>query len=315
MADYVLAGYGTGAIMAVPGRTTDWEFADTHGLPIVRTVQPPPDFEGGAWPGEGPAINSDFLNGLDVEAAKAKMIQWLEEQGHGVRKVNYKLSRLAVLAATVLGRTLPHRLRRRRAEDRPPTASCRSAYPNSTATSPAALPKGRWPTCGTGCRPWTPPRANRPAGKRTPCRSWAGSCWYYLRYLDPHNDAEPVAGELERYWMPVDLYVGGAEHAVLHLLYARFWHKVLFDAGVVSTPEPFGKLVHQGMILGELEFSRFQNEGRARVSAEFVRGGRDTRSGRAVQRAPVNEREVANGATTSCCAPTRAFRSMPGRRR
>ena len=121
---------------------------------------------------------------------------------------------------------------------------------------------------------------------------WAGSCWYFLRYIDPDNDALPVAEELERYWMPVDLYVGGAEHAVLHLLYARFWHKVLYDAGIVSTPEPFVRLVHQGMILGELEYARFQDEAGDAVSAEFVRGGRDTRSGEAVTRTPVSERDV-----------------------
>ena len=293
MADYVLAGYGTGAIMAVPGEDQrDWEFADTHGLPIVRTVQPPPDFEGGAWPGEGPAINSDFLNGLDVEAAKAKMIQWLEEQGHGVRKVNYKLRDWLFSRQRYWGEPFPVVF----VDGEPKTVADSELpvrLPELDRYEPGGTPEGPL----ANVRDWlqtVDPATGKPARRETNTMpQWAGSCWYYLRYLDPHNDAEPVAGELERYWMPVDLYVGGAEHAVLHLLYARFWHKVLFDAGVVSTPEPFGKLVHQGMILGELEFSRFQNEDGRGVSAEFVRGGRDTRSGRAVQRAPVNEREVA----------------------
>ena len=121
---------------------------------------------------------------------------------------------------------------------------------------------------------------------------WAGSCWYYLRFLDPDNDGELVSKDLERYWMPVDLYVGGAEHAVLHLLYARFWHKVLFAAGIIASPEPFGKLVHQGMILGELEYARFEDHEGRTVSAEFVRSGQDSRSGAPVKRVSVSPDDV-----------------------
>ena len=121
---------------------------------------------------------------------------------------------------------------------------------------------------------------------------WAGSCWYYLRFLDPDNDGELVSKDLERYWMPVDLYVGGAEHAVLHLLYARFWHKVLFDAGIIASPEPFGKLVHQGMILGELEYARFEDHEGRTVSAEFVRSGQDSRSGAPVKRVSLSLNDV-----------------------
>ena len=117
---------------------------------------------------------------------------------------------------------------------------------------------------------------------------WAGSCWYYLRYLDPDNEDEIASRELAEYWLPVDLYVGGAEHAVLHLLYARFWHKALFDAEVVPTPEPFAKLVHQGMILGELEFTSYSNDDGTLVSAEHVRSGEDTRSGATLKAAKVD---------------------------
>jgi leucyl-tRNA synthetase len=121
---------------------------------------------------------------------------------------------------------------------------------------------------------------------------WAGSCWYYLRYIDPHNDSALVDPEKERYWMPVDLYVGGAEHAVLHLLYARFWHKVLYDAGVVSTPEPFIRLVHQGMILGELEFTIYRSNDGELVSAAHVSDGRDSRTGEAVMPEKISEADV-----------------------
>jgi leucyl-tRNA synthetase len=121
---------------------------------------------------------------------------------------------------------------------------------------------------------------------------WAGSCWYYLRYIDPHNETRLVDPELEQYWMPVDLYVGGSEHAVLHLLYARFWHKVLYDAGIVSTPEPFAKLVHQGMILGELEFTMYTGADGERVSVQHVRDGVDARTGVAVTAVRVGEADV-----------------------
>src|SRR5690606_24875817 len=150
------------------------------------------------------------------------------------------------------------------------------------AFKPSGTPEGPLATAGD----WIDtidPETGKPAKRETNTMpQWAGSCWYYLRYIDPHNDERLVDPEKERYWMPVDLYVGGSEHAVLHLLYARFWHKVLYDAGVVSTPEPFKKLVHQGMILGELEYTAYVGEVGAYVSAAHVEGGRDTRSGRPV---------------------------------
>ena len=296
VADYVLAGYGTGAIMAVPGEDErDWEFAETYGLRIIRTVQPPADYEGGPYLGEGPSINSGFLNGLDVAASKAKMIDWLEEQGHGERKINYKLRDWLFSRQRYWGEPFPVVF----VDDEPKTVA--------DDELPVRLPElDRYEPGGTAegplanAREWlrTVDRATgRPARRETNTMpQWAGSCWYYLRYIDPDNDESPVDRELESYWMPVDLYVGGAEHAVLHLLYARFWHKVLYDAGVVSTPEPFARLVHQGMILGELEYTRFDDEDGRPVSAEFVRssrdGSHDTRSGKAVQRTAVSERDV-----------------------
>jgi len=250
VADYVLLSYGTGAIMAVPGQDQrDWDFAKQHGLPIVRTVQPPGDFDGEAYTGEGPAVNSGFLDGLGVAEAKERMIRWLEEQELGERRVQYRLrdwlfsrqrywgepfpvvhaddGEVVPLPEEMLPVELPPVDEYRPTDDgRPPLARAGDDWLR------VALPDGRRATRETNTMP-----------------QWAGSCWYYLRYLDPRNERAPWSLDAERYWMPVDLYVGGVEHAVLHLLYARFWHKVLYDCGLVSTPEPFQKLFNQGMIL------------------------------------------------------------------
>ncbi len=267
IADYVLASYGTGAIMAVPGQDQrDWDFAERYGLPIVRTVRPPEGFDGQAYPGDGPAINSDSsgraipgiaergvnLNGLGVDEAKAGMTEWLEREGVGRAHVNYKLRDWLFSRQRYWG------------EPFPVVFVGGEPHPLSPDDLPVTLPEvERYHPSGTGESPLAgiPEWVNttfdgQPAERETNTMpQWAGSCWYYLRYLDPDNDARLVDPEKERYWMPVDLYVGGAEHAVLHLLYARFWHKVLFDAGVVSTEEPFARLVNQGMILGEVEFT------------------------------------------------------------
>ena len=287
IADYVLAGYGTGAIMAVPGEDErDWAFAEAHSLPIVRTVQPPPDFEGGAYLGDGPAINSDFLNGLHVETAKAQMADWLEAHGHGVRRIHYKLRDWLFSRQRYWGEPFPILF----VDGEPrtvPDSELPVVLPDLEDFRPSGRPEGPL-AAAVDWLHTTDPETGRPALRETNTMpQWAGSCWYYLRFLDPDNDKELVAEELERYWMPVDLYVGGAEHAVLHLLYARFWHRVLFDAGLVSSPEPFARLVHQGMILGELEYARFENGDGHPVSAQFVRSGQDTRTGAAVHRAPV----------------------------
>ncbi len=250
IADYVLAGYGTGAIMAVPGQDQrDWDFAEKFDLPIVRTVQPPADFDGKAFLGDGPAINSDFLNGLEVAEAKAAMIEWIEAQGKGRGQTQYKLRDWLFSRQRYWGEPFPVV----RLEDG-------SVVPVPADQLPVELPKvdeykptedGRPPLARAGDE-WlavTLPDGRVGVRETNTMPQWAGSCWYYLRYIDPDNTEQPWSKELEQYWMPVDLYVGGVEHAVLHLLYARFWHKVLYDCGLVSTKEPFQRLFNQGMIL------------------------------------------------------------------
>ncbi|MEX2435349.1 MAG: leucine--tRNA ligase, partial [Balneolaceae bacterium] len=253
IADYVLYHYGTGAIMAVPGQDErDWEFAESFDLPIIRTVQPPEDFAGKAYTGDGTTINSDFLNGLHVTEAKTKIINWLEENGVGKKSVNYKLRDWLFSRQRYWGEPFPiiHVDGKPKAvpeEDLPVTLpEVDDFQPTKTGEPPLAKAK-EWVET-------TDPETGKKALRETNTMpQWAGSCWYYLRYISPDFDGGPVEPEKENYWMPIDLYVGGAEHSVLHLLYARFWHKVLYDCGVVSTEEPFQRLVHQGMILGEVE--------------------------------------------------------------
>lgn len=261
IADYVLITYGTGAIMAVPGQDErDWEFAEKFDLPIIRTVQPPEDFEGKAYTGEGLAINSDFLNGLNIEEAKKKIINRLEEHGAGSKSVNYKLRDWLFSRQRYWGEPFPI------------IHVDGKAKPVPEEELPVTLPEiDDFKPTGTGEPPlakaedWvstTDPETGKPAKRETNTMpQWAGSCWYYLRYISPDFEDGPVDPETEKYWMPIDLYVGGAEHAVLHLLYARFWHKVLYDCGVVSTHEPFNRLVNQGMILGEMEYTGFKKNG------------------------------------------------------
>ena len=255
IADYVLAGYGTGAIMAVPAQDQrDFEFAAAHGLPVIRTVQPPADFDGqSAWLGDGVAINSGFLNGKNVEQAKAAMIEWLEREGKGERRVNYKLRDWLFSRQRYWGEPFPIVF----ADGRASTVADSELpvlLPELDDFKPSGSPEG--PLAKAGVWLDTKTADGKRARRETNTMpQWAGSCWYYLRFIDPHNKDRLIDPALEKYWMPVDLYIGGSEHSVLHLLYARFWHKVLYDAGVASTPEPFAKLVHQGMILGELEFT------------------------------------------------------------
>ncbi|KAB2880219.1 leucine--tRNA ligase [bacterium] len=252
IADYVLISYGTGAIMAVPGQDErDWEFAEMYKLPILRTVQPPSGFDGKAYTGDGPAINSDFLNGLMINDAKKKTIEWLEKKSMGKSKINYKLRDWLFSRQRYWGEPFPliHM------EDG-------AIKPLEESELPLMLPElSSYKPAGTGESPlaamesWVntvdPSSGNKARRETNTMPQWAGSCWYYLRYCDPHNEKVFCDPEKEKYWMPVDTYIGGAEHAVLHLLYARFWHKVLYDMGLVSTKEPFVKLVNQGLILGE----------------------------------------------------------------
>ncbi len=255
IADYVLMGYGTGAIMAVPAHDErDFAFAQVFGLPVLQVVQPPS--ENMDWRGfcgyEGSSVNSGFLTGLPTPEAKEKMILWLEENGKGRRKVNYKLRDWLFSRQRYWGEPFPivwengrhHAL---------PESELPVLQPDLDDFAPTGDPRGPL----VKAEEWIAytPTAHRETNTMP---QWAGSCWYYLRYLDPANTDRFVSREAEQYWMGsagtpggVDLYVGGTEHAVLHLLYARFWHKVLFDLGYLSTNEPFQKLVNQGLILGE----------------------------------------------------------------
>lgn len=298
IADYVLISYGTGAIMAVPGQDErDWEFAEVFDLPIIRTVQPPPGWEGKAYLGDGPAINSDFLNGLNVADAKRKIIAWLEEKGLGTRKVNYKLRDWLFSRQRYWGEPFPvlHELD----SNGQPTGAVEPLSPDELPLTLPELedykPTGRPEPPLEKAREWVFVSRNGKRYKRetNTMPQWAGSCWYYLRYLDPKNDQAFCDPAKESYWMPVDLYVGGAEHAVLHLLYARFWHKVLYDRGHVHTPEPFMKLVNQGMILGEMEYISFR-KGNLWVSATRVDSddAKDKESHEQLERVQLEEDQV-----------------------
>jgi leucyl-tRNA synthetase len=252
IADYVLLGYGTGAIMGVPAHDErDLEFARKFNLPVVVVVQPPGDEPAVAFTGEGISVNSPIINGLTSTDAKKKITAWLEERSLGKGAVNYKLRDWLFSRQRYWGEPFPIIW-----ED----GSHRSLGENDLPVVPPPLEDYK-PT-GTGEPPlskakdWI--RYSEKASRETNVMpQWAGSCWYYLRFCDPHDDRRFVGEEAERYWMGgekpggVDLYVGGTEHAVLHLLYARFWQKVLFDLGYVSKPEPFQRLVNQGIILGE----------------------------------------------------------------
>ncbi|MGD0813179.1 MAG: leucine--tRNA ligase [Verrucomicrobiota bacterium] len=260
IADYVLASYGTGAIMAVPGHDErDLEFARKFNLPIRVVVQAPERQESLGFTGDGTSVESDFITGLPTPEAKAKIIRWLEERKLGRKTVNYKLRDWLFSRQRYWGEPFPIIWKQDAAGHLQHEALPESALP----VLPPDLTDFK-PTA-TGEPPLARAKAwvNLPDGSRRETNTmpqWAGSCWYYLRFTDPRNDGAFCGTEPEQYWMGtagpgstpgVDLYVGGIEHAVLHLLYARFWHNVLFDLGYVSTPEPFAKLVNQGLILGQ----------------------------------------------------------------
>jgi leucyl-tRNA synthetase len=248
IADYVLAGYGSGAIMAVPGHDErDFEFARAFKLPIVEVVKGG-DVTKAPFVEDGVATNSGLLDGLGTAPAKAKMTEWLEQQGVGKKKVQYKLRDWLFSRQRYWGEPFPivHLADGTTApvpyEDLPLVLPTIDEYkPTADGQPPLARAKEWLKTVDK--------RSGQPASRETNTMpQWAGSCWYYLRFCDPRNRDAAWSKEAEKYWMPVDLYVGGVEHAVLHLLYARFWHKVLFDLGLVSTKEPFQKLRNQGLI-------------------------------------------------------------------
>jgi len=258
ISDYVLISYGTGAIMSVPAHDErDFEFAKKFNLPIIPVVEPGDRDQAElvkrgelCFAGDGRAINSGQFDGLPTAEFKEKVTNWLAERGLGKKAVNYKLRDWLFSRQRYWGEPFPivHN------EDG-------SVLGLSEQDLPLELPEAEnYKPCGTGESPlanihdWvniTLPDGSKAKRETNTMPQWAGSCWYYLRYLDPANNQQGWDSEKEEYWMPVDLYIGGAEHAVLHLLYARFWHKLLYDLGYVSTKEPFKKLVNQGMILGE----------------------------------------------------------------
>ncbi len=261
IADYVMMGYGTGAIMAVPGHDQrDWEFATQFDLPIVEVISGG-DVTEEAWAGDGQLVNSPLIDGLPVDQAKQKITAWLVERGLGEATVNYKLRDWLFSRQRYWGEPFP--LLRQ---------SDGSLRVLGLDELPLMLPEvANYKPAGSGEGPlanidaWvhtTDPKTGQPATRETNTMpQWAGSCWYYLRFIDPRNADEAWDQAKERYWMPVDLYLGGTEHAVLHLMYARFWHKVLYDLGLVSTSEPFAKLRNQGMILGENSLKMSKSRG------------------------------------------------------
>lgn len=249
IADYVLISYGTGAIMAVPAHDDrDWEFAKKFNLPIIEVLKSEVDVQTQAWTQDGIHVNSGFLDGLNKKDAIAKMIEFLEEKKIGKATVNYKLRDWIFSRQRYWGEPIPlvhcpccGTVAVPESELPVKLPDVKSYQPTGTGESPLAAIDS-WVNCKC-------PKCGKDAKRETNTMpQWGGSCWYYLRYLDPKNNDAFCSKEAENYWMPVDLYVGGAEHAVLHLLYARFWHKVLYDCGLVSTKEPFQRLINQGLI-------------------------------------------------------------------
>jgi leucyl-tRNA synthetase len=251
IADYVLAGYGTGAIMAVPGHDPrDYDFAKTFELPIIEVVSGG-DLSTEAYTGDGPAVNSSFLDGLDTPAAKARINEWLEENGIGKATITYKLRDWLFSRQRYWGEPFPILHRENGEIELVPDSDLPVTLPELDDYKPSGKdfqsPLARVTDWISVEDPKTGEMMSRDPNTMP---QWAGSCWYFLRFLDPHNQEQPWSKEAEEYWMPIDLYIGGAEHAVLHLLYARFWHKVFYDLGLVHDKEPFQKLINQGMILG-----------------------------------------------------------------
>ncbi|XP_050368483.1 leucine--tRNA ligase, chloroplastic/mitochondrial [Argentina anserina] len=279
VADYVLGSYGTGAIMAVPAHDTrDYDFASKYDIPIRWVVMPQDQELSGsakAYSGEGNVINSSNttmgldINNLSSKKAAFKVIEWAEKTGNGKKKVNYKLRDWLFARQRYWGEPIPVVF----------SDDSDEAVPISETELPLTLPElDDFSPTGSGEPPlakavsWVKtkdPLSGKPAKRETSTMpQWAGSCWYYLRFMDPNNSKLLVDKTKEMYWSPVDVYVGGAEHAVLHLLYARFWHKVLYDIGVVSTKEPFNCVINQGIILGEVQYIAYKDSDGNYVSAD-----------------------------------------------
>ena len=268
-ADYVLMGYGTGAIMAVPGQDErDWEFAEKYDLPIVRTVRPPEDFDGKAYTGDGPAINSGFLDGLGVEEAKERMIEHLEEEGTGRRAVTYRLRDWLISRQRYWGTPIPIIY----CPEHGPVPVPEEDLPVRLPEDAEFMPTGESPLkldpdfYNTEC-----PICGGPATRETDTMdTFMDSSWYQYRYLSPHYDGGPFDPERGEKWLPVDQYTGGIEHAVLHLMYARFFTKAMRDLGLVGFDEPFKRLFNQGIILGEDAWKMSKSRGNVVNPQEFV---------------------------------------------
>ncbi|KAK9814523.1 hypothetical protein WJX72_007308 [[Myrmecia] bisecta] len=272
VADYVLGSYGSGAIMAVPGHDTrDFEFAQAQGLPIRQVVASTSSQQAADLPftGTGTAVNSPDeqagssgldINGLPTAEASARVIDWLESQKLGNRQVNYKLRDWLFARQRYWGEPFP--IVYADGSDEPLAISeddLPLVLPETDNFQPSGTPESPLANITEWVNFRDPATGKQMRRETSTMPQWAGSCWYQLRYISPANTARLVDKEAEQYWMPVDTYIGGAEHAVLHLLYARFWHKVLYDLGLVSTKEPYQRLVSQGMILGEVEFTVYRD--------------------------------------------------------
>ncbi|MBM7692960.1 leucyl-tRNA synthetase [Peribacillus deserti] len=276
IADYVLATYGTGAIMAVPAHDErDFEFAKQFDLPVVEVVEGG-DVKKEAYTGNGKHINSDFLNGTEKEEGIKQMISWLEEKGIGERKVTYRLRDWLFSRQRYWGEPIPviHW------EDGTSSAVSEEELPLVLPKTTEIRPSGTGESPLANIEDWvnvTDENGRKGRRETNTMPQWAGSCWYYLRYIDPDNKEALADAEKLKEWLPVDIYIGGAEHAVLHLLYARFWHKFLYDIGVVPTKEPFQKLFNQGMILGENNEKMSKSKGNVVNPDEIIEShGADT---------------------------------------
>ena len=277
IADYVLVSYGTGAIMAVPAHDErDYEFAKEFGLEIIPVLEGG-DIENEAFTGDGAHINSDFLNGLNKVDGISKAISWLEENGVGEKKISYRLRDWLFSRQRYWGEPIPviHW------EDGTMTTIPEEELPLELPKTSDIRPSGTGESPLANIEEWVnvidPVTGKKGRRETNTMPQWAGSSWYFLRYIDPTNDKAIADPEALKRWLPVDMYIGGAEHAVLHLLYARFWHKVLYDLGVVHTKEPFQKLFNQGMILGEGNEKMSKSKGNVVNPDDIIRShGADT---------------------------------------
>ncbi|KKB43629.1 leucine--tRNA ligase [Bacillus thermotolerans] len=277
IADYVLMSYGTGAIMAVPAHDErDYEFAKKFELPIKEVVAGG-DVDKEAYTGDGEHVNSDFLNGLNKEEAIEKMIQWLEEKGIGTKKVTYRLRDWLFSRQRYWGEPIPIIHWEDGTMSTVPEEELPLVLPETTEIKPSGTGESPLANIDDWVNVVDPETGKKGRRETNTMPQWAGSCWYYLRFIDPNNDEALADPEKLKQWLPVDIYIGGAEHAVLHLLYARFWHKVLYDLGVVPTKEPFQKLYNQGMILGENNEKMSKSKGNVVNPDEIVEShGADT---------------------------------------